>query len=212
MTTAGNEERALPPLPEPVGTHDQGLTRQEPAYSAKQMHAYVRADRAALPEQAPIPHPGSPEASAMIDSVLAEYEWPSNAKNAARAGYVAASRLMAVPMQKHAGSLPEQAGGALRYIETDDKTIEKAYQRVDLSAVPHPFRASVAFELGWKAAALTTARAPVAGGALTDALERAIEFIADHEDVRDGSDGAQLPNRAMSLNQDLRLTLARTRR
>jgi hypothetical protein len=40
-------------------------------------------------------HPGSPEASAMIDSVLAEYNWPSNAKDAARAGYVAAQRLLA---------------------------------------------------------------------------------------------------------------------
>lgn len=42
----------------------------------------------------PPPNPGSPEASAMIDAVLAEYDWPSNAKNAARAGYVAATRLM----------------------------------------------------------------------------------------------------------------------
>jgi hypothetical protein len=44
--------------------------------------------------EARLPHPGSPEASAMIDSVLAEYNWPSNAKNAARAGYVAASRML----------------------------------------------------------------------------------------------------------------------
>lgn len=41
-----------------------------------------------------LPHPGSPEASAMIDSVLDEYQWPTNTKNAARAGYVAAGRLM----------------------------------------------------------------------------------------------------------------------
>ena len=41
-----------------------------------------------------LPNPGSPEASAMIDSVLAEYGWPANPKNAARAGYVAAQRLM----------------------------------------------------------------------------------------------------------------------
>jgi hypothetical protein len=44
-----------------------------------------------------VPNPGSPEASGMIDSVLAEYNWPSNTKNAARAGYVAATRLMAAP-------------------------------------------------------------------------------------------------------------------
>lgn len=40
-------------------------------------------------------NPGSPEASAMIDSVLSEYGWPSNPKNAARAGFVAAQRLAA---------------------------------------------------------------------------------------------------------------------
>jgi hypothetical protein len=32
----------------------------------------------------------------MMDSVLAEYNWPTNTKNAARAGYVAAARLMGV--------------------------------------------------------------------------------------------------------------------
>lgn len=47
--------------------------------------------------QGGVPHPGSPEASAMIDSVLAEYGWPAYAKNAARAGYEAARRLAASP-------------------------------------------------------------------------------------------------------------------
>jgi hypothetical protein len=42
-----------------------------------------------------VPHPGSPEASAMIDAELAAYNWPSNAKNAARAGYVACMKLKA---------------------------------------------------------------------------------------------------------------------
>lgn len=42
-----------------------------------------------------LPNPGAPEASAMIDSVLDEYQWPSNPKNAARAGYMAAVRLLA---------------------------------------------------------------------------------------------------------------------
>lgn len=39
-----------------------------------------------------LPHPGSPEASAMMDSMLAEYQWPANTKNAARAGWEAANR------------------------------------------------------------------------------------------------------------------------
>jgi hypothetical protein len=44
-----------------------------------------------------LPNPGSPEASAMMDSVLAEYNNPSNPKNAARAGWVAAMRWLAAP-------------------------------------------------------------------------------------------------------------------
>ena len=48
-------------------------------------------------EPADLPRPGSPEASAMIDSVLAEYGWPSNTKNAARAGFEAARRFAAAP-------------------------------------------------------------------------------------------------------------------
>lgn len=50
---------------------------------------------AALAQRQQVPHPGSPEASAMMDSVLAEYGWPANAKNAARAGFEAARRLLA---------------------------------------------------------------------------------------------------------------------
>lgn len=42
-----------------------------------------------------LPHPGSPEASAMLDSLLAEYNWPANTKNAARAGWEAANRWLA---------------------------------------------------------------------------------------------------------------------
>lgn len=57
--------------------------------------AFWRAAKpAAQAEPVALPHPGSPEASAMIDSVLAEYQWPTNAKNAARAGYVAAKRML----------------------------------------------------------------------------------------------------------------------
>jgi hypothetical protein len=42
--------------------------------------------------QRTLPHPGSPEASAMLDSLLAEYNYPANTKNAARAGWEAANR------------------------------------------------------------------------------------------------------------------------
>ena len=45
-------------------------------------------------EQRNLPNPGSPEASAMIDSLLAEYHYPANPKNAARAGYEAARRML----------------------------------------------------------------------------------------------------------------------
>jgi hypothetical protein len=41
-----------------------------------------------------VPHPGGPEASAMIDSELAARGWPSNTKNAARAGYEACRKLI----------------------------------------------------------------------------------------------------------------------
>jgi hypothetical protein len=44
-----------------------------------------------------LPHPGSPEASAMMDSLLAEYNYPANTKNAARAGWEAANRWLAAP-------------------------------------------------------------------------------------------------------------------
>lgn len=55
----------------------------------------ITAARAALDARQEPVRPGSPEASAMIDSVLAEYNWPSNPKNAARAGFVAAQRMLA---------------------------------------------------------------------------------------------------------------------
>lgn len=60
-------------------------------------HRAAEIAKAVLGAAPALPNPGSPEASAMIDSVLAEYNWPSNTKNAARAGYVAAARLLAAP-------------------------------------------------------------------------------------------------------------------
>ncbi len=44
---------------------------------------------------APLPHPGGVGISALLDSILAEYNWPSNPKNAARAGWTAAMRYLA---------------------------------------------------------------------------------------------------------------------
>jgi len=46
----------------------------------------------AEPSALPLPHPGLPEVSAALDAVLAEYNYPANPKNAARAGWVAATR------------------------------------------------------------------------------------------------------------------------
>ncbi|ASS33942.1 hypothetical protein FDI24_gp165 [Acidovorax phage ACP17] len=41
-----------------------------------------------------LPKPGSSDASDAIDSVLGEYNWPANPKNAARAGFEAARRML----------------------------------------------------------------------------------------------------------------------
>lgn len=82
------------PLPEPDGDfyswRGPYRVQSKAGYSAETVLRLLATER----ERCAIPGPGSPEASAMIDSVLAEYGWPANAKNAARAGYVAAQRLM----------------------------------------------------------------------------------------------------------------------
>lgn len=52
----------------------------------------VTAAPAPQPATRVLPNPGSPEASAMLDALLAEYHWPANSKNAARAGWEAAER------------------------------------------------------------------------------------------------------------------------
>lgn len=65
------------------------------------------------PDGRVLPHPGSPEASAMMDSMLAEYQWPANSKNAARAGWEAANRwlarecLAAAPVADERARLPK---------------------------------------------------------------------------------------------------------
>lgn len=50
-----------------------------------------------------VPHPGSPEASAMIDSELALRGWPANHKNAARAGYEACRKLAGLSVKLAGG-------------------------------------------------------------------------------------------------------------
>lgn len=66
--------------------------------------AALAAAPAPMPRTRVLPHPGSPEASAMMDSLLAEYNWPTNTKNAARAGWEAANRWLA------ASPSPQQDG------------------------------------------------------------------------------------------------------
>lgn len=61
----------LPPTPE----EKQDITCKDATVSARAL-----------------PHPASPEVSAKLDSILAEYHWPTNTKNAARAGWEAANR------------------------------------------------------------------------------------------------------------------------
>ena len=70
--------------------------------------------RAALtqsaPQASPLPMPGSPEASAMMDSMLAEYGYPANMKNAARAGFEAARRLLVAPAAPLQPACPQCKG------------------------------------------------------------------------------------------------------
>lgn len=81
-----------PPPPVLFKLDPKKPVEQYAAYTVMQLHdAYMAGANIGT-----LPRPGSPEASAMIDSVLAEYEWPSNPKNAARAGFEAARRLLGV--------------------------------------------------------------------------------------------------------------------
>lgn len=57
-------------------------------------HQLFTAPRPDQPQPESLPHPGAPEAEEMIEKLLAEYNRPSNMKNAARAGYMAAKRLL----------------------------------------------------------------------------------------------------------------------
>lgn len=57
-------------------------------------HQLFTAPRPDQPQPESLPHPGAPEAEEMIEKLLAECNRPSNMKNAARAGYMAAKRLL----------------------------------------------------------------------------------------------------------------------
>lgn len=57
-------------------------------------HQLFTAPRPDQPQPESLPHPGAPEAEEMIEKLLAEYGYPANMKNAARAGYMAARRLI----------------------------------------------------------------------------------------------------------------------
>jgi hypothetical protein len=108
--------QALPPLPEFtgwIGTSDQDPDAGEIGFSAEQMREYaqaaIRAHREANneataekpePVSRVLPHPGTLEASDRLNAILAEYNHPTNPKNAARAGWEAANRwLAAAPTQ-----------------------------------------------------------------------------------------------------------------
>ena len=74
-------------LPEPDEAGD--FAPNAKVYAA----SVVRAALAQRREPMTVPHPGSPEAEAMIDSELALRDWPTNTFNAARAGYEACRKL-----------------------------------------------------------------------------------------------------------------------
>ena len=43
---------------------------------------------------------------------------------------------------------------------------------------------------------------------MLEAINRALDYIDDHADVKDGPDGEQMPNTAMSLAAEIRATIA----
>lgn len=86
----------------------------------KELRTALRA--AITPHPVALPMPGSPEASAMIDTMLERYQYPANMKNAARAGYEAARALLATPHPAPKLNTQSDLGGdtvaaATRYVE-----------------------------------------------------------------------------------------------
>jgi hypothetical protein len=94
-----------------------------------------------LPQAAPeariavsLPHPGSPEASAMMDSLLAEYQHPANSKNAARAGWEAARRWLTTSSEAPVPQAePKAFDLGLVYIPDDQGPEDVRYVREDLA-------------------------------------------------------------------------------
>lgn len=89
--------------PKPGQSSAQDLTWQLGTFARK----LIEQARAVIPEMQiassaniHLPHPGSIEVSALLDSILAEYNWPSNSKNAARAGWTAAMRYLQTASKK----------------------------------------------------------------------------------------------------------------
>lgn len=81
------------------------------------LKAYLAAEFAKVPsapvEAVPqLPHPGSSEASEAIDAMLKEYDYPANTKNAARAGYQAARRMLATNPPQAGPSIEQQLQNA----------------------------------------------------------------------------------------------------
>lgn len=90
---------------------DSFLAANGSVYSTR-IYDFVAAIEDEISQQSlALPHPGLPEASALLDSLLAEYHYPSNPKNAARAGWEAARRWLAVASQQAAASAPTTPPG-----------------------------------------------------------------------------------------------------
>lgn len=95
------------------------------------------------------PNPGSKEVSDMIDKVLEEYQYPTNPKNAARAGFVAAARLMygrfENPFQVPEKAAPQKEAPSEDWLKVMDRLyhaivrVDRERTRVlDLGACFHP--------------------------------------------------------------------------
>ena len=92
-----------------------------------------------------LPHPGSPEASAMMDSVLAEYGWPANTKNAARAGFVAARRMLeAAPQPEQVALTPLTEDQKLDLIQEARWSSDPDFELIDLVEKHHGIGTSTA--------------------------------------------------------------------
>lgn len=89
-------------------------------FARKELETALRA--AINPQPVALPMPGSPEASAMIDTMLERYQYPANMKNAARAGYEAARALLAAP-QAPEPTMPQWPEGPVR-----KQTIGEAFE------------------------------------------------------------------------------------